>query len=239
MSTIVPFYTEEVDFARQFFKPGDLVFDIGACVGSKTAIYLAADAGRVIAVDPQPAAVDKLTELFKDNERVVVVPYGIAAKQGELTLSLCVNGLPLATFSPEWQEYSRYRDQHGFVWGKTRVEVPVITLDDLIDQYGMPAYCKIDVENFEHEVLSGLSRPIPTISFEFHLETIQNTKKCLDLLDRLGYTRFNIVLMDSWQFAFDAWVSAHELIPTLMLTHTRNRFGEILCGDIYAQVGES
>ena len=39
--------------------------------------------------------------------------------------------------------------------------VPATTLDELIAAYGIPAFVKIDVEGMEHEVLAGLSQPVP------------------------------------------------------------------------------
>jgi len=35
------------------------------------------------------------------------------------------------------------------------------------DEYGLPHFCKIDVEGFEEQALAGLSRPLPVLSFEF------------------------------------------------------------------------
>ena len=58
----------------------------------------------------------------------------------------------------------------GGEWADHAV-VPVTTLDALIDRYGLPAFCKIDVEGFEEAVVRGLSRPIPSVSFEFTPET--------------------------------------------------------------------
>ena len=41
-------------------------------------------------------------------------------------------------------------------WDRT-VEVEVVTLDDLVMACGVPSFCKVGVEGFEAEVLSGLS----------------------------------------------------------------------------------
>ena len=43
----------------------------------------------------------------------------------------------------------------------------VTTLDKLIEQYEVPSFIKIDVEGYELEVLKGLTRLVPALSFEF------------------------------------------------------------------------
>jgi FkbM family methyltransferase len=44
------------------------------------------------------------------------------------------------------------------------IQVPVMTLDQAIDRYGLPQFCKIDVEGYEMEVLRGLSHAIPFLT---------------------------------------------------------------------------
>lgn len=45
---------------RQFVKSGDLVFDVGANVGNRTAVFLRLGA-RVVAVEPHASCVAELT----------------------------------------------------------------------------------------------------------------------------------------------------------------------------------
>jgi FkbM family methyltransferase len=47
-----------------------------------------------------------------------------------------------------------------FEWND-ELEVPMRTLDELIREYGVPDFCKIDVEGYEFGVIQGLSRPNP------------------------------------------------------------------------------
>ena len=75
--------------------------------------------------------------------------------------------------------------------------MPVTTLDRLIELHGEPAFIKIDVEGLEAEVLAGLSRPVPALSFEF--TTIQRpvALEAIDRCEDLGYARFNVAIGES------------------------------------------
>jgi FkbM family methyltransferase len=219
---------------QQFITPGELVFDVGACVGDNTDIYLAAGAG-VIAIEPQPLCLDILKKKYAQDGRVAIAPYGIGDAPGLRELSICNEACPLSTFSQEWQEKSRYSQRHANDWSN-KATVLMVTLDQLIDICGTPAFCKIDVENFEYEVFKGLSTALPALSFEFREETIENSKKCLEKLDSLGDYEYNFVMFDSFEYVLETWVNAHELLTHIRTISTENRFGELLCGDIYARL---
>jgi FkbM family methyltransferase len=215
---------------REFVKPGDLVFDIGAHVGDRIAAFRRLRA-RVVAVEPQPALVKTLRLLYGRNANVTIEATAIGRQTGEVELNVNIDNPTVSTASsnfiaaaagaPGWQ---------GQTWGKT-LRVPLTTIDALIERHGVPAFIKIDVEGFEAEALAGLTRPIAALSFEF--TTIQRdvAHTCVARLTALGYTRFNVALGESQKFVHAGWFDAAALTCLLdALPPDANS------GDVYARL---
>lgn len=208
----------------QFINAGDLCFDVGANVGNWTDVLLALGA-KVVCIEPQPRCVEILRHKYQGNSRVVIVPKGLAAQESIMSLSLCESVHTIATFSDKWKT-GRFRD---YEW-KSTIDVPVTTLDALIQEFGVPVFCKIDVEGFEYHVLQGLSCPIPVVSFEFTREFIDDAKQCMDYLESLGRVEFNYALGEVPKLALDRWTDADTIINVL------DKIGDdLLWGDIYAR----
>src|SRR5438477_858396 len=74
---------------RSTIKPGDVVLDVGANVGTDTKTALASGAGLVVAIEPEPLTLEclrrNLASEIRDN-RVIVVPKGAWDKEDTLTL---------------------------------------------------------------------------------------------------------------------------------------------------------
>ncbi|MDY6790232.1 MAG: FkbM family methyltransferase [Thermodesulfobacteriota bacterium] len=203
----------------------DLVFDVGANIGSKTEIYLARGA-RVVCFEPQPECVSALREKYQDNHSVTVVDKGLGDRCGQMPLYICSNANTISTFSDEWKT-GRFS---GHSWDKT-ITVDVTTLDKAIEIYGRPMYCKIDVEGYEFDVLKGLSQPIPCLSFEFTKEFLENARKCVAHLEILGYKHFNLILEENTKHVFEKWVSSKILFRLL-----EDSDNSLLWGDVYAKI---
>jgi FkbM family methyltransferase len=220
-------------FLKQFIQPGDLVFDVGAHIGSKTELYRACGA-RVVCVEPQPNCCAILHKKFDTDSCVVIEPYGLASRPGTLPLAICSESSTISTFSQQWQKEGRFFE-HGYAWDK-HILVPMTTLDILIERYGVPQFCKIDVENFEYEVLQGLSQTITFISFEFAIETIANTALCVTYLKNLGYDSFNFTIGNDMAFALDLWICADDIIAALRTCAQTRDWSSLwgLWGDVYA-----
>ncbi|AKD58802.1 hypothetical protein SD10_26230 [Spirosoma radiotolerans] len=214
-------------FYGTLIHPGDLCFDVGANIGNRTAIFLALNA-RVVAVEPQPACVERLTRRFKD--RITVIAKGLGAQEGELPIHIGSNST-LSSFSEEWIDTVQDRFA-GYKWTET-LTVPVTTLDQLIAAYGVPSFCKIDVEGFELQVLQGLTQPIPMLSLEYAVpEAKNNLVAAIDLLSSLATdVRFNYSPGESMRMAMPSFIPLPEFKEHI----NSQTFEQTLFGDVYVK----
>jgi len=196
-------------FFRKFIKPGDLVFDVGANMGTLTKIFLALQA-KVVAFEPQQICSDHLESIFQQERNFTLVKKALGAKEGE-GLMLISNAHMLSTLSRHWTQCTKESRRFGSnEWGERQV-VPITTLDNALCQFGVPTFIKIDVEGYEYEVLSGLSRPIDCLSIEFAAESFQNTFQCIDYMKQLSNGLFQFSKGESMKFDLPCWLSAEEI----------------------------
>lgn len=221
-------YERSVKFLRNFINEGDLVFDVGANIGNKTFLYVLCKA-KVVCFEPEIRCISKLQRKFKDNSNVIIVPKGLAEKQGYIDFFPCNQVTTISSCAIAWATDGRFVEA-GYSWAKP-IKIEVATLDQMIEQYGIPKFCKIDVEGFEFQVLSGLTQPIPCISFEFTYERKTEAQKCLAILTRLGYKKFNFVIGETAFFFFNEYMDAESLLEKI---YKENVVGTGLWGDIYA-----
>ncbi len=226
--------TEYLVFLHRFITPNDLVFDVGANIGKNAQLYLDSGA-RVVCFEPQPECVKVLQERFQNYPSVAIEPIGLGEQEGKLEMYISSLSPTISTFSFDYTLHSRFADR-GSKWDK-KIMVPIATLDQMIQKHGLPAYCKIDVENFELEVLRGLTQPIPLISFECNTDQLETSKKCLAYLQMLGYQEFNYGFGERGYFISPVWLSADELLGTINHLMETTDFSAIwgLWGDIYAR----
>ena len=215
-----------ISFFSQFIKQGDLCFDVGANRGDITKAFLALGA-RVVCIEPQEVCLIHLNKLLKNNKNVIIVGKAVADREGEVVFSICEDRNTISTMSNTFKAASRYARDHQ--WTKTQ-KVATTTLDALIQLYGTPDFCKIDVEGAEELVLKGLTRPVHLVSFEYTKELHADAKKCINYLLSLGQANFNFSIAASMELLLPTWVTSDELFERLESSQD-----ELLVGDIYAR----
>jgi len=212
-----------------------LIFDVGANIGNKTHFYIQHN-HKVICFEPLPDLAEGIRTRFKNIDKVIVENIGLSNSEDIKTIYKCSAAPTLSSCSEEYIKVNRFVD-HGYIWD-TQIQIQTKTLDQMIQKYGIPYYCKIDVEGYEYDVLQGLTQKIPVISFECNIDQFENTKKCLDYLSKLGYDKFNYTFAERGYFLFNGWLSTTELINKIEDLIKTVDFSSIwgLWGDIYSKI---
>jgi len=213
---------------QKWVKPGGLVFDIGANVGNRIDLFLELNS-KVVAVEPQQACVEILQEKF--GNRINIENIGLSHSEGELEFHIADEST-ISSFSEEFISKTGASRFKRNKWEET-IKVHVSTFDKLIEKYGVPDFSKIDVEGFELEVLNGLTRKVPALSFEYCVpEMADNLYKCLQRLNTLDpFAYYNYSIGESFVLASDNWYS----FPDFLLIVKEKAFHKTLFGDIYIQ----
>ena len=217
----------EVDFYRnllQGFRQGDLIFDVGANHGHKTAVFLRLGAS-VLAVEPDEACKAVLEEMFLryrlTPKPVVIVDKAVSDTTTTQTLWIEEPGSAKNTLNRKWVDTLRSDDKRfgqRLSFSRHR-DVVTTTLDALVKAYGTPLFIKIDVEGHEPLVLEGLKKPVPYLSFEVNLpEFRQEGVRCVELLERLApHGQFNYLVDCRNGMAQKEWVGPREFSRVLGL----------------------
>jgi FkbM family methyltransferase len=216
-----------------FLGPGDLAFDIGAHVGGRVRTWRRLGA-RVVAVEPQPDCLRVLRLLFARDGDVTIEPRAIGAQPGRARLGVSTATPTVSSMSQDWRESVAADRSFARVRWDRSIEVEVTTLDALVAAHGVPAFCKIDVEGFEADVLAGLSQPLPALSFEYLPPTHERAIAVLERVQELGDYRYNYSPVETMRFASDDWLEAPELIRLLERVRPLGR-----SGDVYARQAEA
>jgi FkbM family methyltransferase len=166
----------------------DLIYDVGLHDGQDTAYYL--NKGyRVLAVEANPALAQAARDRFAAeiaSGRLQVLNVAIAATSGEKTFWI----------SDDHTDWSSFDPAIAGRGGAPRhpIQVTLKPFREVLEENGLPVFCKIDIEGSEPTCLKGLSadRRPPFISVEL------TDHPSLDHLADLGYDRFKVI--DQYRF---------------------------------------
>jgi FkbM family methyltransferase len=216
-----------VRFYSLFIRSGDLCFDIGAHTGNRTGTWLSMGA-KVVSAEPQPAFIGLLKKKFGNNPRFILESTAIGRIPGKARLHISRMNPAISTLSDQWKKIMT--DFEPALTWEDYADVEVQTMDNLLTRYGKPVFCKIDVEGFELEVLSGLSVPLPALSFELFPTTPERTIACIKRVENLGSYEYNWSLTESFMMNSPTWLNASAMIRTIREYSGRKS------GDVYARL---
>lgn len=215
---------------RPFVKAGDLTFDVGAHAGDRTACLRKLGA-RVVSIEPQTLFTYFLRATNAAYPEVTILSCVLSDASGLKTLHINSRNPTVSTVSEGFVKAAKSGavGWHGQTWDRS-IHVQARTLDDLIAEYGLPAFIKIDVEGAEYDVLCGLSQAVPALSFEFTMIQRELAHDCVDRCLALELTEFNLSMGESHHLEYDHWIDASQLKARLdeLPEHANS-------GDIYAR----
>jgi FkbM family methyltransferase len=173
-----------------------LIYDIGMYLGQDTRFYLQ-NGFDVLAVDASPKMIDKASETFSKeiaDKRLTILNYVISTVPGE----------QMDFYISEMADWSSLRFEVATREDVScrKVQVESCTLPLLFEKYGVPYYCKIDIEGYDeyavrsmkgcHEIPKYISCESESLG-DKEIFTEEQALATLYALHETGYTKFKLV----------------------------------------------
>ena len=160
------------------------IFDIGLFDGTDTGYYLSLG-GRVVAVEANRRLVERAQERFAaeiKSGRLTIVHAAISTDTAPVELTLSADDLGASSM---FQDRVADRQPMGSI---TAPGLPVL---DLMKQYGVPEYMKVDIEGADRFCVLHLTRDTRPRYLSFEIGP--DVEELLEHIRSIGYTRFKIM----------------------------------------------
>lgn len=160
-----------------------LVFDVGMCDGGDAEYYLR-KGFRVVSVEADPVVCERAEVYFREqiNDGLFVLIHAAVTRDGEaVSFWRCLDDPGKSTVKPDrMSRPERFQEVH----------VHGIRLSQLVQQFGIPYYIKIDIEGYDEVALQTLE---PGNVPKYISAELGNDQGMLDRLLDLGFVRFKLI----------------------------------------------
>lgn len=202
----------------------DLIYDVGMNNGDDTSYYLS-QGYRVVAIEADPSLVTAARSRFESeitSGKLNIIDYAISDRRETRKFYL-----------------SSKKDHNSFDLGFAEtagnvaeaIEVECISIYEILSEYGVPFYMKVDIEGADKYCISGLNaNDLPRfVSFERY--SIENLLQLKDM----GFTKFKMIdqeTMRQFHWSPDFFCTLRKLLNTAPFLSQFNgsRIGNYLYG---------
>ena len=200
-----------------------MFFDIGSNIG-KWSLANLSNASKIVAIEAVPETFTKLKKNTYKYTKILCLNFAVCNSEKEFIEFYNCETDTLSTLNKDWlsSEKSRfYNYKYNTITCKT------ISLDKLIEIYGIPELIKVDVEGGEFDCISSLTKKVNNLCFEWASETNDITFKCLDYLSTLGYNQFSIQFEDNYVYRPTNYTDINYIKNILQKTTPKKEWGMI------------
>jgi len=173
-----------------------LIYDVGMHNGADSDFYLKKGFD-VVGIEANPALAAHCEKKFANeiaSGQLKVVNRAVAETSGVIDFYLVDDNDLWGTADPEWKERSEKLGISSRV-----IQVKSDRMEEIIAEYGVPYYMKIDIEGYDHLCLMGLDGMADKpkhVSIESSATSLRATMAQLELRKKLGYTKFKMILQN-------------------------------------------
>jgi FkbM family methyltransferase len=206
-------------------KTQKLVFDIGANIGNWTLANISEE-NKIISVEASTSTFNKLVNNVSSYGNIVPLNYAVCDSKEEHITFYEAESDVLSSLNKEWiyGPESRFNCNYKATLSKT------ITLDKLIEQYGVPELIKIDVESAEYSCIKSLTKKVNNLCFEWASENQDMILNSLNYLFKLGFREFYVQMNnDDYKFVPNNYYSLNDTKQILLSTIPKREWGMIHC----------
>jgi len=199
-------HRQQLALANDLLPENGVFIDVGANVGEFTvAMAVQKPSSQIYAFEPNPRIRQQLQSNIDANKltNAVCLPFALGDQTGEQLLYLHDDSCLTSCVA--------FTDEH-----RPSEQVEVITLDSFVESKSLRRLdlLKIDVEGFEHKVLSGASHSLTTLRPHIILEvnTITSTAAGFNVVDLYELLRTHRYRFHCWRGR--AWREVKDVFPT-------------------------